>query len=347
VVQDFAGPKEAAKAIDELDIEGNYTVLNEAMAQAALKASEGLLISKAAVIVTDSASNLGAAPEEAIASIQEIGVPIHLVGFGTKIAADRAEEMKTLSRALSAETLKMKRTLALWLTLLTPAALVFLEVAGATQQQGNLSSLSPDINRWSLLFEELLSIWVILIFPLFITLETALLGQLEHGNNTWKLTHTQPVPRWATLAAKQIWGLGLITLGMVALIGLTLVGGTVLDILMPELKIEPPIPWADIFQQTGIALLAGGIILGIHTWIAYRAQSFVVSSAIGISMTIAGLILRGLDWAEYFPWSMPAAALYKYYEGTAVTSYLVIGMLGWLVFTLLGNLNVSRLEITN
>ena len=86
--------------------------------------------------------------------------------------------MKALSRAISAETLKMKRTLALWLTLLTPAALVFLEVAGATQNQGRLSALPPDINRWSLLFEELFSIWVLLIFPLFITLGVILLSSI-------------------------------------------------------------------------------------------------------------------------------------------------------------------------
>jgi hypothetical protein len=131
--------------------------------------------------------------------------------------------MNVLSRALNAESLKIKRTLALWLALLTPAALVFLEVAAATQRQGNL--LQADVNHWQYMFEHMLSIWVILILPLFITLETALLGQLEHGNHTWKLTHTQPIPRWATMAAKQIWGLGLVTLGMLALIGLTLVGG--------------------------------------------------------------------------------------------------------------------------
>ena len=73
--------------------------------------------------------------------------------------------MIALKRALSAETLKMKRTLALWLTLLTPAALVFLEVAGATQYQGSISALPPDINRWALLFEDLFTVWVILIFP--------------------------------------------------------------------------------------------------------------------------------------------------------------------------------------
>jgi hypothetical protein len=239
----------------------------------------------------------------------------------------------------------MKRTLALWLTLLTPAALVFLEVAGATQNQGRLSALTPDINRWSLLFEELFSIWVILIFPLFITLETALLAQTEHANNTWKLVHTQPIPRWATLAAKQIWGLGLVTLGMLALIGLTLIGGSILDILMPELAIEPPIPWKEMFIQAGIAFLASGIILAVHTWIALRFRSFVVASAIGIGMTIAGLILRGLEWTEYFPWTMPAMALYNYYEGASITTYLIIGLVGWLVLSLVGNWQVERLEV--
>jgi hypothetical protein len=253
--------------------------------------------------------------------------------------------MNAITRALRAETLKMKRTLALWLTLLTPAALVFLEVAGATQNQGRLSSLPPDINRWSLLFEDLFSIWVILIFPLFITLETALLGQLEHGNSTWKLVHAQPIPRWATLAAKQLWGLGLVALGMLALIGLTLLGGTILDILMPELAIEPPIPWKAIFTQVGIGFLASGVILGIHTWIALRFRSFVVASAIGIGMTIAGLVLRGLEWTEYFPWSMPATALYNYYEGLEVASYLLIGFVGWLVLSILANLEIGRLEI--
>jgi hypothetical protein len=240
----------------------------------------------------------------------------------------------------------MKRTLALWLTLLTPAALVFLEIAGATQNQGRLSSLSPDINRWALLFEDLFSVWVILIFPLFITLETALLGQVEHGNHTWKLVHTQPVPRWVTLAAKQIWGLGLVALGMLALIALTLIGGTLLDILMPELAFEPPIPWKEMFTQVGIAFLASGIILAIHTWIALRSHSFVVASAIGIGMTIAGLILAGLEWTEYFPWTMSGMALNNYYDGTAFGIYLVAGSVGWLALSILSNLEIGRLEIS-
>jgi hypothetical protein len=255
--------------------------------------------------------------------------------------------MNALTRALCAETLKMKRTLALWLTILTPAALVFLEVVGATQRQGQLSLLPPDINRWSMLFEDLFSLWVILVFPLFITLETALLGQLEHGNGTWKLVDTQPVPRWATLAVKQIWGLGLVTLGMLALVALTLIGGIILDILVPELAIEPPIPWKGILSQVRIALLASGIILAVHTWIALRFRSFVVASAVGIMMTVAGLVLAGLEWTQYFPWTMPGMALNNYYDGLSYAFYLVIGVAGWLVLSLLSNLELKRLEVRN
>lgn len=253
--------------------------------------------------------------------------------------------MQTLTRALRAETLKMKRTLALWLTLLTPGALVLLQVAGATQYQGKIAGLSTDINRWALLFEENFAIWVILILPLFITLETALLGQVEHGNGTWKLVHTQPIPRWATLAAKQLWGMVLVSLGMLALIALTLVGGAILDILMPELGFEPPIPWGEMFAQTGIAFLAGGMILAIHTWIALRFRSFVIASAIGIGMTIAGLVLRGLEWTEYFPWTMPGSAIYNYYEGIEYGIYVIVGVVGWLILSVLANLEIGRLEM--
>jgi VWFA-related protein len=99
VVQDFGTRKEAAKVVDGLAIEGSYTVLNEATIQAATLASEAPLVRKAAVIVTDSPSNFGSALQETVSEIEEAGVTVHLIGFGGKIAPDRAEEMKSLARS--------------------------------------------------------------------------------------------------------------------------------------------------------------------------------------------------------------------------------------------------------
>ena len=253
--------------------------------------------------------------------------------------------MKHFFRALSAECIKLKRSLALWLTLLTPGALVFIEAAGATQNQGRL--MKSGVNLWALMFEELFTIWVVLILPLFITLETALLGQLEHSNRTWKVVHAQPVSRWATLAAKQVIGTGFVVMGMILLVGLTFVGGAVLELILPEFTMTGPIPWEEMFQQIGIATLASGIIIAFHTWIGLRSRSFVVASAIGIGMTIAGLILTGLEWTYYFPWSLAANALFHYYQGWAISSFLVLGGVGYMIFSIISNLHIIRMEVTD
>ena len=73
-------------------------------------------------------------------------------------------------------------------------------------------------------------------------------------------------------------------------------------------------------------------------------RSFVVASAIRIGMTIAGLILAGLEWMAYFPWTMPGMALNNYHDGIPYGVYLSAGAVGWLAISILANLEISRLE---
>jgi hypothetical protein len=102
-VQGFGTRKEAAQAVDELDTEGSYTVLNEATVRAAELASESTLVRRSAVIITDSPSNFGSALQQTVDQIEQAGVIVHLIGFGSKISADRAEEMKGLARATNGQ----------------------------------------------------------------------------------------------------------------------------------------------------------------------------------------------------------------------------------------------------
>ena len=250
--------------------------------------------------------------------------------------------MAELIRTFNAETLKMKRTLALWLAFVTPAALVFLETAAAYQRKGRWIPKGDD--PWLYIFEHTITIWAILVVPLFITLETALAGQNEHGNQTWKVLYTQPVPRWTILAAKQLWGLLLSGLGVVVLCGLTVAGGLILSSLRPELGFTLDIPWIEMSTQAGMVTLAAGVTLGIHSWLAIRSNSFVIASAVGIGMTIAGIILMGLDWIDYFPWSMPATALEYYYEGVSNQALVMTGVAGWVLLSVLGTLNLKEMD---
>lgn len=251
--------------------------------------------------------------------------------------------IRTLILALSAESLKIKRSLALWLALLTPAALVFLETAATFQRES--SWFPPDYNPWLWFFEDVLAIWGILVLPLHITLELALLAHLEHANDTWKLVYTQPIPRDITLTAKLFGALTLIGIGILALTFLTIAGGELLALFMPDLGIQPPVPWVEMLKQATILHLAAGLVIAIQYWIAFTSRSFVIPSAIGIGMTIAGIFLAGLESAEYFPWSMPAVAFQRYYNNEPISIYLKISIIGLLTALVATNTHLARKEI--
>jgi hypothetical protein len=198
-----------------------------------------------------------------------------------------------LQSAIQVERLKLRRTLALWLTLLTPGALVFIEIAGAFQR--NLKPYLDGISIWVLLYDQILRIWAILMLPLFITLETALLAGLENNNQTWKQLFTQPIPRWMMILAKQVLSIGLIALSMIFLLVLSVFGGLLLHAFKPEVTAAFPIPWIELLRLTLMPFLASACIIMIHNWVALWWKSFVVASGFGILMTVSGVILIAFE----------------------------------------------------
>ncbi len=92
--------------------------------------------------------------------------------------------MTTILRALNAEILKSKRTLMLALIVLAPLALAFMELAIGFQYGKKMYRMGGD--TWMTLVDHISMMWVLLLLPLFVTLEMGLLGALEHNNKTWK-----------------------------------------------------------------------------------------------------------------------------------------------------------------
>ena len=251
--------------------------------------------------------------------------------------------LSQLQCAIRVERIKLKRTLALWLTLLTPGALVFIEVAAAFQR--NLKPYLDGSSIWVLLYDQILSIWAILMLPLFITLETALLAGLEHNNHTWKQLYTQPTPRWMMILAKQVLSIGLIALSMIFLLVLSVFGGLLLHAFKPEVTATFPIPWADMLRLTLMPFLASTCIIMVHNWVALWWGNFVVASGFGILMTISGIIFTALEWAEYHPWMLPALATHKILEDVLPMGYILASLIGSFVVLLVGNWALTHREV--
>ena len=247
-------------------------------------------------------------------------------------------------RALYAEQLKMKRTLALWLVPLAPLVIVALQMAIVLENRATYRAQEVQ-NAWIEYGGQMVFLWTMLMLPLFITLETALLANLEHGNKQWKHLFVLPVPRGAIYAAKQVSGMAIIGLSMAALYAYIILSGLALRLLAPGVGFEAPVPWWDFFRYVALSYLASWLILSIHTWVGLRWQSFVVASATGIAAMVIAIFMFRSDWASWYPWALPGLVANGLETGQDVLAYLLTGSLGGLGVALVGAWDVVRRDV--
>jgi lantibiotic transport system permease protein len=251
--------------------------------------------------------------------------------------------MTDLFRALSAELLKTRRTLALVLTILAPLSLAFLEVAIGFDAGTRMYRVGGD--SWMTLIEHTAIMWTLLLLPLFITLEMGLLGAQEHNHKTWKQLYALPLPRWTIYIAKQLVGMGVIGLSMLVL-GLMTVGvGLIGRVFLPKLGFDAPIPWMALMQNLFLSYLASWLMISIHIWISLRWSSFVLAMATGIVPTVCGVVMLNSKWVDYDPWLMPGVVAHGLAESLPFTLALTLGIVGGIVIALLGCWETTQHDI--
>lgn len=234
--------------------------------------------------------------------------------------------MRTLLNVFSAETLKLKRTIALRMVVIAPVAVVGL----VTFLAANVTTLllNPRIELWASLTRLTMIFWAILMLPLYVTLETALVASVDHSENHWKVLLTRPVPRWTFYAVKLFMVATMTGLSMLLLVFGIVMAGLLLPHLQSDLRFGAPIPWPMIFQKAAEVAGLASLMLAIQHWVSLRWRSFTVSLAVGIVGLLLGYGMlftaqRGSPGlAIYCPWSFPMIAV----EGRPadVTRLLVI-----------------------
>lgn len=238
--------------------------------------------------------------------------------------------MNMMMRALSAEALKLRGTLALWMSFIAPALVVALIVLQlAIRDISRPGTMSPS-EAWDTFGTMTLQLWAFLMMPLYITLQSALLAGLEHGNHQWKHLLSLPVPKGVHYLAKFAALLVLTALALLVMGLLLPFGGWVLTHLQPELGISGPAPWRKLATHIPACFAASVLIMAIHTWVAVRWRSFTVAVSVGMAATVAGfLIMQSQKYGMYYPWSMPLQVTVGKGEHLpfAVTASLVGGSL--------------------
>lgn len=253
--------------------------------------------------------------------------------------------MNVLMRALSAEALKLRGTLALWMSLIAPSLVVGLSVLQLTIANIPRPATVRPAEAWQGFMLMALQLWAFLMMPLFITLQSALLAGLEHGNHQWKHLLSLPIPKSVHYVAKLTALLGLTALSLLALSLLLPVGGWVLMQLQPKLGIGGPPPWGMLAINIPACFAASMLMIAIHTWVATRWRSFTIAVSIGMGATVAGfLIMQSHKYGMYYPWSLPMQVFAG--GGEHMRFAVAAGLMGGAFVSLAGARNFARREDT-
>jgi len=251
--------------------------------------------------------------------------------------------MAMVLQSLSAEMLKLKHTLAFWLALVAPLSMVVLE--SGMWFDMNRRVAPPEVDSWLWYGQPPYVFWCLLIMPLFVTLETALVGQLEHAQEHWKHLYALPVPRGLIYGAKQFAGMFLIGVSCLALPFFTALGGLFLRWARPAVELTGPIPWFMLFKYSLAIYLGAWLIITIQTWISQRWKSFVVACTAGILLTIAGVFVINADWGQYWPWAIAGIIGNKFNENVLQMAPLLVGSIGGVVTAFFAGWDVVRRDV--
>jgi hypothetical protein len=212
--------------------------------------------------------------------------------------------MRLLMSSLSVEILKLKRTLAFWISFLLPAVVVALQFLVNFKQADRLAK-TPDM--WPSMTANVAGLWAVLMLPLFVTLEAALLAQLEHSSKHWKDLFVLPAPRWMFYFSKFLVLAAMVALSTAVTYLYCLGSGNLLRIVRPQLHFGAT-PWAAAAVVYWKLLSATLLMVAIQHWISLRWKNFTVAVSAGIMAVVIGFIVVNSEYGDYYPWAMPAHA---------------------------------------
>jgi hypothetical protein len=243
----------------------------------------------------------------------------------------------SLLRALHAEILKLKRTLAFRVIFVLPFLVATLQFFIALRTK----KIPADFDLWQTVTTSSLQIWAVFMLPLLITLETALLNGIEHGDRQWKHIFALPVPRYSVYFAKVIVAQVLILISTLVLAGLIVLAGVAAMSLRPEFAHAGLPPFGFIAKSALLVWLASWLIIAIHTWVSMRWSGFPIPLGTGIAGTFFALFAASASAGKYYPWLLP---MNIFLQGRATTA-IVLGVTGGIIATIIGCFEFVRRDV--
>lgn len=209
-------------------------------------------------------------------------------------------------RAFWSELLKIRRTWAFTLSVVTPVGLtlfIFLVMMEAPKKEWN------DV--WIFYLRGVVWSWLAMVTPLYVALLFALLASTDHSAGAWKLLLAQPVSRPPLYVAKLTVGLLLLAWSQVVLAAACLGIGFLIPRLRPDLgNYQLGVNVPHLLALLALAYVASFLMIAIHNWLSMRSANFVLSLGVVIFAETANVLgMQQEALQKHWPWLFPFDAV--------------------------------------
>jgi lantibiotic transport system permease protein len=265
--------------------------------------------------------------------------------------------LSLLRIVISTEILKLRNTVALWLTLLYPFGTVFLS---SLFHYAERNHVFPDQVNFINNFNSLAAFFL----PFYAVLMVSFFCQMEHRNSMLKHLYSLPVPKWAFYYGKLIASFLMLAVAWLMLIVFLYIAMLLLGSISPKLRITAAFDHVYLLLLITQTFLSAAALVVIQYILSLKLKNVVAPVAIGTTLIIlpiavlfvlgiTGLISnpRVLQWLpKYDPYSFPFSFVFNVTNGGPVKQELFsTPLLTWflvaLAVAILGYFEVRKRNI--
>lgn len=256
--------------------------------------------------------------------------------------------IKHYSFSIKNELIKLKRTFAFWLTIIS--AIIFpllFFIVYLIKYEKMIPALG--VNPWEKFMTNLVQNSIPFLIPMFIVLITSLIIQIEHKSHGIKHLFSMPIPKWSVYYGK----LSIIIISIMStyiyFFLAVLLFGALLGMFHSELGFLDFQPnYLKYIKMLAKSFIASLGIVGIQFWMSFRFKNFIVPLGIGMTLVIIGLIVSQAPESIYFPYSFNILSInlgdkMTYISGVSIVSIYSIGC--FLLTAILGYIDIKRLNV--
>lgn len=246
------------------------------------------------------------------------------------------------------ELIKLKRTFAFWLTIISALLFPFLFFIAYLLKH---NTLTPEIgiNPWDKFMTMQIENSIPFLIPMFIVLITSLIMQIEHKSHGIKHIFALPIPKWSVYFGKLSIVLLAIISTYVYYYFIILLTGVLLGLIHPDLAFLNFHPeHLKYLEMLGISFVASLGIIGIQFWLSFRFKNFIIPLGIGMFLAIIGIIISQAPQSIYFPYSFSVLSV-SFDENIplvlGISSVTLFSVICFLITSVLGFIDIKKLNI--